>query len=355
MSIGSCFYQVIGFARDEDSCVSGWNAAYGVSDSGLYLTELQGMSLRILDSVGGPKTVWEMMEDSRLNGINTFKTDIFPELMKYNQYRREKFQGEVGHRRFTAPIIKDTYHGMRLFSDIRGGVFTLRGVTLNLNSTENVNLLIYDDFSLLHTVPISSTANNPKLTSITPIELTLNGNYYFIYAPVGTPMNNKMTCGCGGYRWCFNTEKPCYNSSKENWTLWAMAGGIHGDIPAYRNVWNVSEYAQGLRLHGDFKCDAMQMLCTDASDFTNNEIDSAIAWAILYKTAEYLMYEIKNSQEVSRNNLLGIDDTLNANMEYYSQRYAVLINFIAENIEPSRNECLKCRPSMGIGKTSQRL
>lgn len=355
MSANQCFENIFGLSRSSDNCVDGWDDSYAVSLSGNYLDEVEGMSLRGLDAVGGKNDLWTMMDNARQNGINTFKTDIFPELLKYNQYRREKFQGEIGHRRYTQVITKDTYHGLRMFSDIRGGVFTLRGVTLNLNSTENVNLLIYDDFSLLHTIAISSDATKPKLTTITPIELDLNGNYYFIYAPVGTPYNNKMTCGCGGYRWCFNTEKPCYNSSKENWTLWAMAGGIHGDIPADRDKWGVTEYAQGLRLHGDFKCDAMQMLCTDASDFENNEIDSAIAWAILWKSAQFLTYEIRNSQEVSRNLLLANDDVLNANMEYYSARYTVLINFIAEHIEPSRNECLKCKSVMGFSKTSQRI
>lgn len=355
MSINQCFQTVIGFTRSEDLCVDGYNATYSVSDSGLFIDELQGMSLRILDAVGGKDSIWEMMDRARMNGINTFKTDIFSEIMKYKEYRREKFTGEIGHRRFTAVITKDTYHGLRIYSDIRGGVFTLRGVTLNLNTTESVNLLIYDDFELLHTVSIDSLAGKPNYTAITPIDLDLNGNYYFIYAPVGTPYNNKMTCGCGGYRWCFDTEKPCYNSSKDNWTQWCMAGGIHGDSISDRDDWGVSQFAQGLRLHGEFKCDAMNMLCSDASDFENNEIDSAIAWAILYKTAEFLTYEIKNSGEVSRYTLIGNDDVFNANMQYYSNRYTAMINFIAENIEPSRNECLRCRPALGIGKTSQRL
>jgi hypothetical protein len=359
MSVNGCFSQIIGFSRSEDICVDDWDASYALSDSGLYIDELQGMSLRILDAVGGKDSIWSMMDRARTNGINTFKTDIFTELLKYNEYRREKFTGEIGHRRFTSVITKHIYHGMRFYSNIRGGVFTLRGVTLNLNSTENVNLLIYDDFTLLHTIAISSTAGQPKYNAITPIDLELNGNYYFIYAPIGTPYNNKMTCGCGGYRWCFNVEKPCYNSSKENWTLWAMAGGISGDAitPDSDDIigledWSVSQYAQGLRLHGDFKCDAMNMLCSDSSDFDNNEIDKAIAYAILYKTAEFLTYEIKNSGEVSRYTLIGNDDVLGTNMQYYSDRYAVMINFIAQNIEPSRNECLKCRSVLGIGKTS---
>lgn len=355
MSINPCFQYIFGFTRSEDQCVNDYDASYSLSDSGLYMDELQGTSLRILDAVGGKDSIWEMMERARQNGINAFKTDIFAELLKYNEYRREKFTGEIGHRRFTQVISKTTYHGMRIYSDIRGGVFTLRGVTLNLNSTEAVNLLIYDDFELLHTVALTSSAAKPQYNAITPIDLDLNGNYYFIYAPVGTPYNNKMTCGCGGYRWCFNTEKPCYNASKDNWTLWCMAGGIRGTDPTERDTWGVSQDAMGLRLHGEFKCDAMNMLCSDASDFENNEIDSAIAWAILYKSAEFLTYDIKNSGEVSRYVLIGADDVLSTNMAYYSERYAALINFIAANIEPSRNECLKCKPALGIGKTSQRL
>lgn len=355
MSVNQCFQTVIGFTRSEDVLVSDYLSGYSVSDSGLYVDELQGMSLRILDSVGGKDEIWEMMDRARMNGINTFKTDIFGELMKYNEYRREKFTGEVGHRRFTKAITHDTYHGLRMYSEIRGGVFTLRGVTLNLNTTETVNLLIYDDFELLHTVAITSSASKPSYNAITPIDLNLNGNYYLIYAPVGAPMDNKMTCGCGGYRWCFNPDRPCYNTSRDNWTQWCMAGGIHGTDPTDREDWAVSEYAQGLRLHGEFKCDAMQMLCSDASDFENNEVDSAIAWAILFKTAEFLTYEIKNSGEVSRYTLIGNQEVLDANMAYYSERYAAMINYIAANLEPSRNDCLKCRPVMGIGRVSQRL
>jgi hypothetical protein len=222
--------------------------------------------------------------------------------------------------------------------------------------------LIYDDFELLHTVQISSVAGKPHYTAITPISLDLNGNYYFIYSPIGSPYNNKMTCGCGGYHWCFNTDRPCYKSSRDNWTLWCMAGGIHGsamtpdsdDLLGLED-WSVTHYAEGLRLHGEFKCDAMSMLCSDSSDFENNEIDSAIAWAILYKAAEFLTYEIRNSGEVSRYVLIGNDEVLGANMQFYSDHYVALINFIAQNIEPSRNECLKCKPVLGMGKLSQRL
>jgi hypothetical protein len=225
---------------------------------------------------------------------------------------------------------------------------------LNLNSAETVDLLIYDDFELLHTISgLVSLANKPSYNAITAIELDLIGNYYFIYAPAGIPYNNKLTCGCGGYRWRFEPDKPCYKTSRDGWTNWAMIGGIYGSDISDRDSWGISQYAQGLRLHGDFKCDATDILCSDASDFENNEIDRAMAFAILYKTAEFLTYDIMNSGEVSRWTLLGKDDVLNDNMKYYSERYVAMINFIAENIEPERSDCLRCKSR--ISKTSHQI
>jgi hypothetical protein len=261
MSVASCFEDVIGFSRSQDTCVADWDPSYAESKSGLYIDELL-YSLRILDSLEGKDGIWEMMDRARTNGIEKFRNDLMPELLKHNEYRREKFAGEIGERRFNSLITKDTYHGMRLYSDIRGGRFTLRGVTLNLSTTENVNLLVYDDFELLDTFAVSSEAGKPKYTAITPKEYILQGNLYFIYAPVGIPYNNKMTCGCGGYRWCFNTSKPCFNSSKNNWTQWTMAGGIHGTDLLNRENWSVSDFAHGIRLYGDFSCNVD--FCSDA-------------------------------------------------------------------------------------------
>lgn len=356
MSINSCLAEVIGFSRSQDLCVDGWDPSYSTSLSGIYVDEMEGMSLRILDAVGGKDDIWQMMDRARSAAINTFKTDVWAEILKNFEYRRDRFSGAIGNRHFNLVISKDTYHGIRLFSDIRGGIFTLRGVTLNLDATETVDLLIYNDYELLYTVAgLTSSAGKSSYNDISAIELDLEGNYYFIYAPVGTPYNNKMTCNCGGYRWCFNTENPCYKGSKENWTAWCMAGGIRGDDLSERDEWAVSQYAQGLRLHGDFRCDPEDLFCADASNFEDNEVDRAVAWAIAFKTSEFLTYEIRNSGEVSRYTLIGNDAVLSANMSYYSERYSALLTFIGENISPDSNDCLKCRPSHGIGKYSQVL
>jgi hypothetical protein len=351
-SLPDCFREIVGFAREECACVSDWDASYANSDSGLFISELQGMSLRILDSLGGCPFIWEKMDNARLNAINAFKTDVMMEVLKYKEPIRGRFTGDVGYKQFTRLVSSaHTYYGLRMYSDIRGGTFTLRSITVILNSTEAFNLEIYDDYDLLYTIPISSQADRPKTTTITPIEFSLDRNYYFIYNPVGTPYANKLTCGCGTYHWCFCPDEPCYKPSRDKWTEWSMIGGVAGDDLDERDDWGCSQVANGLVLHGNFTCSMLNALCNEDSDFVNNEIDVAMAWAILYKAGEFLTNYIMDTGEVSRYTLLGTE-ALNTNRIYYNARYATMIDFIARSWDDDRDDCLRCKPPMGIGKRS---
>jgi hypothetical protein len=352
-TLPECLSTIVGFAREECACVSDWDDDYAISDSGLFISELQGMSLRILDSLGGCPFIWEKMANARLNAINAFKTDIMMEILKYKEPIRDRFTGDIGYKQFTK-LVGSTYnyYGLRMYSDVRGGTFTLRSITVILDTTEPlINLEIYDDYDLLYTIPISSQMNRPKTTTITPIEFTLDRNYYFIYNPAGTPYANKLTCGCGTYHWCFCVENPCYKSSRDKWTEWAMIGGVAGDVLDERDDWGCSQVANGLVLHGNFTCNGLNALCSEDSDFVNNELDVAEAWAILYKAGEFLTNYVMDSGEVSRYTLLGTE-ALNTNRIYYNARYATMIDFIARSWDEDRDDCLRCRPPMGIGKRS---
>lgn len=360
MSIFSCFDDVIGLTRKEDICVEGYEDSYANSESGLYIDEMQGMSLRILDATGGKDSIWDKMHNARENAINAFKVDSMREILKTKEPARKKFIGDIGGKSFTATVADATYHGIRVYSDIKGGSFTLRGITIILSTTENINLLIYsgetdeDGAAPLHTIPISSLAGRPKYNAITPIELSLTGNYYFVYESVGLPYNNYLTCNCGRYKWCFNINNPCYKYSRDKWTEWAMAAGVKGDDLTVRDDWGMSRHAMGLRLHGDFGCDTLAILCSDHSDWSGNMVDQAIAWAVLFKAGSFLSSYIMDSDEVNRYTLLGVEG-LAANIVYYEERYKAMIEFIAENIEEDRNECLKCKDRYGFALQSQVL
>jgi len=331
MSIYNCLQDVIGFTRGECECIDDFDASYALSESGLYVDELQGMSLRMLDSLGGCGDLWDKMTNARENAINAFRVDLVHALSKYKEPRRRSFSGDIGGRysgtgkKITDLVTDSTYYGLRMFSDIQGGKYVLRGVSLILDSTEAVNLEIYDEYDLLHTIVLNSVADRPNRTDITPIELTLDRNYYFLIAPVGRAYANKLTCNCGGFRWCFNIDNPCYTTSRDGWTEWIMAGGVYGDTLADREDWIVNGKASGMILHGNFVCDAFDHFCEDDVDFINNEVDRTAAYAILYKTGEFLTTYIMGSSEVSRYTLLG-SEQLNENRIYYAERYNVMLD-----------------------------
>ncbi len=357
MSVPTCFESIIGFSRKEDSCVvDAWDDSYADSISGLYVDELPGMPQRFVSSLGGNYDIWEKMTNSLDNAIRTFKVDVLQEIFKYKEPARRRFYGDIGGKSFTS-ILSDngTYKGIRLYSDIKGGVFILRGISLILDVTEAVTLEIYDEYDLLYSYALTSIAGKPTKTTITPLELELDRNYYFLYTTTGNPYNNKLTCNCGGFHWCFCLEDPCFGPSRDKWTEWAMVGGVTGDTLSERDDWGTSRNAQGMILHGSFDCDILGTLCdTDYSDFEGNEVDLAIAHAIWYKTGAYIATFIMDSEEVSRRTLLGTEQWA-ANAAFYEERYKLMIQFIAENFEDERNECLKCKDPHGFSHRIQIL
>ena len=352
-ALPDCWNSVVGFTRTEDTCINdAYPLDYSESLSGLYIDELQGMTLRILDNTDNSTTLWEKMTRARENAIRTFQTDLTMELTNYKEPTHKRFTGDIGGKSFTRTITGSTYYGLRMYSDIRGGKFILRGVSLILNSTEAVNLLIYDEYDLLYTIPLTSVAGRPHKTDFADIELTLDRNYYFLISPVGLPYANKLTCGCGGFKWCFCIDDPCYRYSRDRWTEWAMVAGVYGNDLTVREDWPTVREASGMILHGNFTCNIFDALCTDDSDFVNNELDAAMAWAILYKTGEFLTNYIMDTGEVSRYTLLGTE-ALNENRMYYNKRYAVLMDWIAQNMDDERNDCLKCKSPMGLRRRTQ--
>jgi hypothetical protein len=357
MSIFSCLDDVVGISRKADLCTG--TDAY-VSKSGLFVDELQGMALRILNSTGGNTTLLEKMYAARENAINAFKVDVLREILKTKEPARSKFNGDIGGKTFTSKLSDADYHGLRMYSDIIGGSFTLRGVTVIIDDGNGIDLEVYtgdddeDGASAIDHFHLTSLAGRPKFNAVTATQYSLKGNLYFLYQTIGLPYNNKLTCNCGGFRWCFNIDNPCFKASRDKWTEWAMIGGISGDTLSERDDWGTTRDARGLILHGDFGCDVLGMLCDDHSDWSSDPVDSAIAWALVYKAGSFLSAYIMDSEEVSRYTLLGVDG-LTANMIYYEERYKVMIEFIAENIELNRNECLKCRSPFGYHRQSQML
>jgi hypothetical protein len=360
--LNSCWDNIIGFTRAPINCKSEYllPVDYDLSMSGLYLDELKGINLNFVEDTDGDVDLWTKVIRSHENAIRTFKMDVITEILKKNKYRYEIFDGNIGSQRYTRNLsLSKTYAGIRMYcNDIKGAYFELRGFGLLMNITETFTISIYDNLNTdpIYEYNVNSIANRISNNNITPIKLPLSSDdienieYYFVYT-IGAkqPKDNKISCGCGGTSWCFNLKNPCFIDSKqtkERWRQYAMIGGITGNDLTIREDWSVTSEMNGLVIYGQFNCDKELYICNERSDFENDPVDQAIAYAILYKNGEFLMDEFLNTSQVSRSTLIGKEEMI-SNRDYYNNRYNVMINFIVDQIDISKYGCLVCKPAHG--------
>jgi len=341
----SCFDHIIGLIPAEN-CLEGYQDEYSESLSGLFLSELQG--IKINDTCG--LDVFELMLKARRNAILTVKTDITVLSSSNVQPARVPFSGDIGGVTFNRIKNTDGFYGMRLFTSIEGARIKYTGIKFMPYSSGNFVLNVYSDFELLATVPITGcTAKRPKVVTFsTPIVVTQGSTYFIVQGDL--TYAGKMQC-CGHTSWCFNIDKPCYNSSKPVWQKWVMAAGIHGADVNDRADWRTCVENYGMAVMASFTCNMDELLCSDFSDFENNENDRALAFAILYKTGEYFLNAIIDTGEVNRFTLLG-SDALDFNREEYLKRYQQMILWYSDNLDLSRNDCFICK---GRSRTINRM
>jgi hypothetical protein len=364
-----CWINIIGITRDSDSCLNNTEISpdFDISNSGLYIDELKGINLRMVSDTGGD--IWTKVERARENAIRTFQIDVMSEIMKTNKLRYDLFKGNIGSQKYSRNLaLTNSYAGVRIYcNDVRGGKLKITGVNAIFGTTGPVTITVYNNLSPdpITSFNINTTANRVESNVITPIELDLwndeadNLEYYFIYT-VGDniPKDNNTTCGCGGVSWCFNKKNPCFAAgkvTKDRWRQFAMVGGITGnDTAEIEDNWSTSSNMNGLILVATYECSPMIYLCNEMTDYENNTTDQAIAYAVLYKSGEFLMDEFLDTQEISRYTALGLE-AVNNNRVYYNERYAAMLNFIASNIDIAQWGCLACKPVFNLSKAYQKL
>jgi hypothetical protein len=244
---------------------------------------------------------------------------------------------------------------LKIFSDINGGSLKIRGFNILLSTTENITLEVWrinnddgTDGEQLITYNLVSEANKNKINYITPLEIDFDGSeYYFIFQSTGNVLKNKLTCGCGGYKWCYTLHKPFYAMSRDRWTAWMMVGGVNGSDLTDFDSFTTSHYANGLSIIADTRCKSFEIVCNDGSDFINDPVAISIAMAILYKSGEYLLDAILDTNEVNRYTLL-TPENIDANRLFFQGRYAELIKYIGQEINFRQNDCWRCKDKVRV-------
>ncbi len=362
----NCWENIVGYSRENELPDYKRPTNYNLSLSGLYVDELRGINLNIINDTTG--YLWSKLKNAYDNSIRVFKSDIMNEILKHHKTRYDQFIGNIGSQRFSRSLnLTGTYAGIRMYcNDIKGGSFKLNAIGILMDKAETFDIDIYNNLSEepIHTISVTSQPNKVSIVNIEPILLQLSDNnydnleYFFIYPrTTKQPKDNKPTCGCGGVHWCFNSENPCFadaKATKDRWRQYAMIGGISGDDISARENWGITQEMNGIILIGEFNCDKYSYFCNPNMDFENEEIRQAIAHAINYKLGEFIMDFFLDTENISRFTVLG-HEAINNNRTYYNSRYSVMINFIAENIDTSKFGCLSCKSVQNAKFSTQRL
>jgi len=354
-----CLNEIIGLSQKECECFEGDKPANAnVSKSGLFLDELPGLELKMIDAAEdcGEGNVWErMLKAVTAAEINT-KTEILKMLNNTVRDAYEHFGGFFGKRNFNGSIPASSlknYQGVNIEAkDIRGSMFVLKEIDAFFDETTTgeitVNIYRSDNPTPLYFFNIDTEANVAKKNILSvPIELPMwvdgfeDVQYHIIYSKHATakPLNNRVHCNC---------------SDGKNKTKWSQFGYVQGiNIDSFTTVQDLDEatndnYLYGLGLIGELKCEKSTIICDEDRDldFENDAVALSIAQAIRYNAGVILIHSLidrPDSTIVALN-----EEQLVFLANEYSQAFKDEIQFIANNINVDSNDCFVCRNLVGI-------
>lgn len=348
-----CLDNIIKLSRTECECFDTDKPVdYDEGQADVYLDELEGLSLNLLDSVTDCENgnIWDKMDRARANASQRLKADLLACIGLTYMSRRPNYTGLIGDVKFSQTLnFSQTKAGIVIkVPKIEGGFLKIRRLGVIFNAVASVTINIYSNVDMdnaIGTYTFNSAANTVQYASLnTPLELPLWSTevdkleYYLVYDKVGfLPKNNKTDCGCGG-------------KSPLLWKNWLSVQGIRGDNTEYDNYTTSSEL-NGLVVDGDLYCQTGRLICSDERplDFENDGIAMQLAFAVRFKAGELLLEEILASAEINRYTMLD-RETLWGKRNHYRKKYDEWVQFLCENIEPGYNDCLKCRPNSNISK-----
>lgn len=354
-----CLDNIIGLSETQCDCFDQDKPLdYNVSNSSLFLDQLEGINLRLIDAVSDCEqgSIWDMMAKARTNAISDFKNALITGLTTKYKYKRQPFSGTIGSDKFTKSLsLSNTYAGRRIYAaNIISGVMSVRRIGILMDADASFDIDVYDSYSdtAIAMYSVSSVAKKLTWFSLaTPLVLSMNSDgsgapeYYFIYQRNGfSPMDSNDSCGCssGMYKYYWNTSKPQFRSyEKDRWNEYIMITGITGnDIYDLRN-WSTQNYTMGILLDVEFKCKVSDLICKESLDFEYNPLALTMAHAVRYNAGAKLIDTILASGDPNRYTMTD-RERLMGKKNTYTREFLDRIGYLTEQINYKANDCLAC-------------
>jgi hypothetical protein len=364
----TCYATAIGLSQSPCNC-AGAPDDYNLSDSGLYLDELEPLS-----SAGGyddcsDGSIWDIMSRSRDEAIRAFIADT-DALMIGGQgvrLKRHPFKGVVGEGYSKEEVTGlSTYAGVRLHcARVRSGTLKIRKIGTCFSETGTIAVTVYNNRNAIVGGPytVNTTAGSTVLTTLaTPLELPLldpysgSTEYFLVYDTTGvTPRRNKIHCGCGGFKVHFNAQAPYCEAPQDHWrndkawANWMMVGGWDGDtLTDFDDTTSgAGSYLNGLFIEGEIYCSVSEVLCESALDFNSDPLAMSSAFAIRWRAGSIMAQKMMLSTKLNRSQMVN-RDALTAARREWDARYNETVQYIAQNANLTLSDCVECKPAAGI-------
>lgn len=351
-----CLNQLIGITRKACECFEDslhtdggdqlpekW---YTKSKSDYYLDELVGLVSMWQTAEASPDTT---LAEYYLKSYNAAMRDTKKDVLKaiHDRYTKTEwdFAGSLGTKSFTQGLdVSDVnYAGIYLkMAPVIDGVMYLKSIGTMFEETETFNVFVYkryiasNYYELVDTIEgVQSIANRYKANELEePLVLPMYDDvegqleYFIVYETEGlTPKNNEPRCGL-----CGRIENTAARFVQKY-------GTTGNDVEALGSWPNASGYAYGLVLDVEFKCETESVICRMFDALP--QWRDAYAGAVLLRAAIMVHNYIVTSPEVTRDNLLNIDNVA-AQMGIWQTDYEQSITWLGQNVNPDVNDCYVC-------------
>lgn len=379
----SCFENIIGLSRTTCPCVDDAPEGANVSESGIYLDELRGLNLQLLNSAQscGSGGLWAMLEKAREEAIEETITELMACIAANTDPKRAIGRSQIGEdKKATATSHKLThaYHGMTVqTSHVRGGAMYVDAIGASFKSTdgmpESIILKVYDrieasvDPVAVYVLPIAG--NRTVWTEISPLLLSMEAygysanRYWFIIEPYSgaQAMNALINCDCGGYSPYWDLNRPQYDDGKSKngkpWAEWAMAAGTHGGDLSTRDQWATENPTSGLTLRVRFECDERSSFCTGEPNYTTDHVQKVMAHTVRFRAGFNLLTNVINSIDINRWTMTAGDSLEALRQEYLNAWNKRIGEYLCPELSNIQNvnrygDCRKCRDKHMLRRSS---
>jgi hypothetical protein len=354
-NIKECLKTVVGLSKRTCPCDgAGKPANAGDSRSGYFLTDAaDGVPMSFIggavDCANGG--TWDILADSRDEGIADFIRDMSLQMSDLWKKSFEDFNGRIGEVNDTTYVTNAKRFAVIRIRGFRGVPAKLKLLAASLKATcsSPVTIDIFDNTSLsgipLHSVTVNTVAQSwQSATWATAPQLDLKNDYgdyqdyYLVYQiPVGCYMANS-TNGCfscsGGTQRGWQPFIEVDSFSVDNLTDFA---GMSATL-----VTSHGQLTLGLSLHAYIGCNFGDWLCNLDFTLADNGFQLTVAKMLQYAQVMKLVTVLVNSPNFNSITLLS-KENLYGRRAHAQKEYANGIRWIAENLPQDALRCYECK------------